>query len=247
MSWPPPNYPNFGHGQHATPAFDRDMSGYLIGDVVSVPAGAGVLATVPRVQLKLVGAPDYILRWKAMLAASIPPGTVIPVNAALGLRFHVSALMGNEQILRRCFVRGGVATVASPQIIGNGQTLYVPGRTLRIEVENPSGVAINAHYGVDGGTAGFSYWTDFQEITSTFPAEVELDMPSFTRTFMVLGISTAAPPEVRGYNALGTLIYSQVLAAGNSGPQEVDPHLRYTLRASAGGPLTYSVVYNCLG
>lgn len=247
-AWPPPGYPPFGHGQNALPAFDRDMSGYLIGDVVSVPALAGVAGSgVPRTQLKLLGMPDHILRWKAMLACSIPAGTVIPANAALGLRFHLSGSMGNELIPRRCFVRGGVATVAAPQIVGNAQTMYVPGRSFRVEVENPTNVPINAHYGVDGGTAGFSYWSDFQEVTATNPADVELDIPAFCRTITVFGLGTAAAPELRGFNLAGTLVFQEVLPVSNSGAIEIDPHLRYTLRPSVGGPVTYSVLFTCLG
>lgn len=238
-------YP-YGHGMGGGSNFDRDLSGFLIGDAVTVPARAGFDGN-PRVALKLLGMPDAIMRWKTILACSIPFGTVVPANAALGLRFFVRGSMGNEQITRRCFVRAGQGTAATPQIIGNAQTIYVPARSLAMEAVNPTNRDIVAHYGVDGGTAGFSYWSDYEEITTDDATGVSLDMPAFTRTFTVYSLSTNAAAELRGYNASGTMVYQQVLTAGNSGQIEVDPHLNYTLRSSLGGPFTYSVVYNCLG
>jgi hypothetical protein len=222
--------------------FDRDLIGYKIGDQVEVAALAG-FAGNPRQALRIGSLPNHIFRWKIQLAAAIPPGTVLPANGSAGLRFFVRASSGNEIITRRVFVQASL----SNGVVGNASILYVFGRSIDFEVENPSGFPMTAHYGLDEATAGFSYWSDFQTV-STAAAEVLLDLPPFCSSFEVVTLSTSPGAQLRGYNAAGTLVYDEVLTSPRSDRIAVVPGLRYTLAASGGIlPTNYEVAYYCLG
>lgn len=247
--YPPPDYLRMALDNGADPPFDRDLTTYRIGDRVLVPALAG-FGGRPRQVLRIFGAQSTVSRWKVIMATTIPAGQAIPPFAAIGLRFHVRSAMGNEFIPRRCFVRAGIAVDGNEftdQAIIGGQTLYVPGRSLDLTVENPNAFPVFAHYGTDEATAGFSYWSDFESITTIFGAEVQLDLPAFTHSFTVYGLSTASAPDLRGYNSAGVLVYQQVLPFGQSFDVRNDNGLNYTLQPAVGGPATYHVLYNCIG
>jgi hypothetical protein len=199
--------------------------------------------------IRAFGAQSSISRWKVIIAATAPAGTVLPAFGFVGLRFFVRSDFGGEFIPRRCFVRAGVADAGNdeftPLAVVGGQTLYVPGRSLLIEAVNPNAFPVFAQYGTDEATAGFSFWTDFEQITTA--VEVALDLPSFTHTFTVNGLDTAAAPMIRGYSAAGTLIFQQLLTTGQSIDIRNNNGLLYTIQPAIGPAATYHVLYNCIG
>lgn len=245
--YPPPDYLRMALDNGADPPFDRDLTTYRIGERILVPALAGLFGN-PRTTLRSFGAQSTVSRWKIILAATVPAGQVLPPFAAVGLRFHARSAMAGEWIPRRCFVRAGVSSGNNEWVSGSvvgGQTLYAPGRSLELTAENPNAFPIWAQYGTDEATAGFSFWTDFEEITTAI--EVQLDLPTFTHTFTVYSLSSGAPANLRGYNAAGTLVFQTVLAVGQSADIRNDNGLNYTIQPSVGGPTTYQVLYNCIG
>lgn len=163
----------------------------------------------------------------------VPPSTL---TGGAGLRFRVYGTYQNEEIPpRKAYVSAGDA-----------RPIYVSGTSMRVTVTNDTAYDIEANVGLDEIAPGFSDFWDFEQVTviGAVPAENQLDIPAFCRSFTVLIAPGGAAGTLSAYAPGGALVFQTALTAPNSGPQERIPGLLYTLTIVA---TTATVYYYCAG
>lgn len=214
-------------------SFDPAMGrGYRIGNRILIPAGAGVTAGTRPIQLANHGWQDQLYRWKITMGTEAD--TVLPPDTGAHLRYTALAKMENDLIPRTISVGPGEAGV-----------LYAPGRALDLLVSNPSPFDLWANFSLDEASSGLADWAD-RETFIAIAAAQDMNPPTFCDTFKVYSVTGGNPPLVQGFDDLGNLVYSEVLAVPRSAEIDRIPGIRYTI-APAGGVGTYVIYYNCLG
>lgn len=209
-------------------SFDPAMGrGYRGGDRVIVPAGEQKL-------LCNHGQKDEFFRWKISLFAETDASGVYTANTAYYVAVVIAGKNENDNIERDTIVG-----------LGRGQVLYVPGRSLRVTAQNPTDQPIVIHYSLDEATPGLAAWTTDEQIEVS--AETPLDVAAFAQQLQVFGLAGGVNWTLRGYDASGTLVYSEVVNAPRSAPIALVPSLYYTIQPTIAGTYNCMIVYSCLG
>lgn len=234
----PPNFPKTTFsGQAGYPAgrfagaFDPAMGrGYRAGNAVVIPAGTSQ-AVVNH------GIVNQFFRWKVSLHVEPGPEVVIPALTAFFLRVTVTGKNENDIIEREVEV----------PLIGGGQVVYVPGRSLIVMVENPTDVDLTLHYSLDEATPGLSAWETSELFSLTAGVETALAIPNFANSIQILSLSGGASWILRGYDMNGVLTYRETLAPPRSADVSLAPNLVYTLEPTVGAGVPCNVLYQCAG
>lgn len=209
-------------------SFDPAMGrGYRGGDRVVIPAGE-------QRQLVNHGLVDAYFRWKISLYGEAVDGVSYNALTAYFLQVSVVGKNENDAIERNTLIG-----------IGRGQVLYVPGRSLNVIAINPTDRDIAIHYSLDEATPGLSAWTTDEQISTA--AETPLDIASFSTQLQVFSLTGGTNWRIRGYDAVGAVVYDEVLNAPRSAQVPVVPSLFYTIAPVAAGAHSCVVVYQCVG
>ena len=228
-------------------AFDPAMGrGYRIGDSVVIPALAGFPGGPDAVRIVNHGDANRISRWKITLNTSDPNANDTDLRRGSSLQYRITASMENEVIPRR-------ATVT----VNDSQVVYAPGRTIEILAFNRMPWGLVAQYSLDEVTAGMSRWKDAENfeigLLTTEPGgqEFAMDFPPFCSAFEVFTKSTNPGATVRAYNGVGTMVYSETVAAPRSNLIIRIPGCDYTIEPPSNNmghtTAAYSVYYTCDG
>lgn len=216
---------------HFQGAFDPGMGrGYRGGNQVLVPANT------PEMILVNHGQTDGFFRWKLRLyAVPVDPADVV-ADTAYFVRVTSYAKYENDQIPQETEVA-----------LNSGQTLYGPGRSIAVYVENPTDIDIYVHYELDEATPGLSGYTTTEHLELDAGTPVDLTIPNNLNSFQVFSVTGGPGFTVRGYDLNSNLVFEDVLSAGTSASVSFVPSLRYTLEAGAGAGIRCVILYQCVG
>mgnify|MGYP001421909069 CR=1 FL=1 len=213
------------------PAMGR---GYRIGHLLPCAPMAGLLPGVPRLLLANHSHIEVVTPFKLVLGVLDEDGNDPGPKDGSHLRFRVVTSVENDRVLR-------IADVS----LGNSQVLYVNGRAINIEVENPQGFTLQAQMAMDEWSPGVATW-QVQEVFVGLAVETPLDIPPFCQQFRVYTPTAMTAPRLRGYAAGGVVVIDMPLTVPDSTDIERVPGLDYTLDMTI-APSNHAVNFQCFG
>ncbi len=199
--------------------------GRLIGDRFVIPAH-----TTNFIPLAPFGGME-MSRFKVMLSAEDHQGALAPKTGA-ALQFSIQFTMQNERHPPRQITVN----------VGDGRIVYGPGTSVLVMVKNLMNIDLTANYSFDAGSHGYSDYYDTLTLTGVSNAgETDVPVVAWCKTFTVLSKFGDPAPTLKGYNAGGVNVYSEVLAAGRSADIVRVPGFTYTI--TGGGAAQELTVY----
>lgn len=177
-----------------------------------------------------------IQRWRANVSVTLPPDVVTAFPDHLALTFTIVSSIESEVISRRVQVP-----------LGGAQTTFFVGRSFTLKVSNPSGLALDANYGVDGQyTATPALWTDSESLHVLQLAGTDLNIPQFAKRMTILQPSVSGGLTLVGTNTAGTICYDEFIPANRVEDISISPGLHYTVTGFV-GPVDTNIIYFCEG